>query len=180
MADLSKLHLVDEKAVTADEALEAVATASKQETLSDKPAERFRTAAKAGTTAAAATNAEDETAAAARNTNVKEATTTATAARIGSATEAKECSNRTSACASSRISQPSSVGFGNWYDEAAIRVYFQASIHAFESQSVLVDMDDTESVDMDNAASDESTDDGNLCEVLEPYQLTPCRCPQPT
>ena len=51
-------------------------------------------------------------------------------------------------------------------------VYSQASLAAFEVQSDLDCMDDAE--------SDESTDDGILFEVLEPYQLTRCRCPQPT
>ena len=40
--------------------------------------------------------------------------------------------------------------------------------------------DQSDQVDIDDAESHASTDDSTVFEVLEPYQLLRCQCPQPT
>ena len=42
------------------------------------------------------------------------------------------------------------------------------------------ELGESESESALEADTDESTDDGNVLEVLEPYQLVRCHCPQPT
>ena len=77
------------------------------------------------------------------------------------------------------MSQPSSVA---WC--IRLHVYSKASFVATAGPSYFVDMDDAGSdvYYMDDAESDVSTDDDGsiFVEVLEPYQVFRCRCPQPT
>ena len=68
------------------------------------------------------------------------------------------------------MNRSSIPGLVNWWIRR--RVYFLAACDTLEDQSDQVDMDDAE--------SDLSTDDGDLIEVLEPFQVWRCRCPQPT
>ena len=62
-------------------------------------------------------------------------------------------------------------------DSDAYESALEADTDAYESE-LETDTDAYESaLETD---TDESTDDGSVLEVLEPYQLVRCRCPQPT